>query len=64
MMSNVGSVLAVLPWFAWIPIVGIIGGTATSIAKMIFTHRERMAMIHQGIHPDAVNAKPVEYSEV
>ena len=31
---------------------------------MIIAHNERMAMIRQGMHPDAVTAKPHEYSEV
>ena len=63
-MNGVASILTALPWFAWIPIVAIIGGTVGSVTKMIITHNERMAMIRQGMNPDAVAAKPKEYSEV
>lgn len=37
-----------------IPIVAILGGVAAGIAKMIITHRERMAYIERGIDPDSV----------
>ena len=40
-----------IPWFAWIPIVAILGGTATSITKMIINHRERMERIRAGDFP-------------
>jgi hypothetical protein len=63
-MTSVVSIIEALPWFAWIPIVAIIGGTVGSVTKMIITHNERMAMIRQGMNPDAVAAKPKEYSEV
>jgi hypothetical protein len=46
-----------IPWFAWIAIVAIVGGaisnTVTSVARMTYRHRERMAMIQMGMHPDA-----------
>ena len=35
-----------------IPIVAIIIGGVIAITWMIFAHRERMAMIERGIHPD------------
>ena len=35
-----------------IPIVAIIVGGITSITRRLIAHRERMAMIQQGIHPD------------
>jgi hypothetical protein len=45
-----------IPWFAWIPIVAIVGGvvsnTLTGLAKLTYRHRERMAMIQMGMHPD------------
>ncbi len=46
-----------IPWFAWIPIVAIVGGivrsTITGIVKSTYQHRERMEMIRMGMHPDA-----------
>jgi len=63
-MNGVASILTALPWFAWIPIVAIIGGTVGSVTKMIITHNERMAMIRQGMNPDALTAKPHEHAEV
>ena len=35
-----------------IPIVAIVGGVVIAIVKMVIAHRERMALIEQGIHPD------------
>ncbi len=35
-----------------IPIVAIVMGGITAIVKMVIYHRERMAMIQQGINPD------------
>jgi hypothetical protein len=66
---------SVIPWFAWIPIVAIVGGvtssTIISVARMTYRHRERMAMIQMGIHPDRerVHAldpygKPVAVEEI
>ena len=63
-MAIVASILASIPWFAWIAIVGMVSGTVTATMKMSMCHKERMAMIQQGIHPDSVTAKPREYSEV
>jgi len=42
-----------IPWWAWIPIVAILGGTMQGLVKMSHRHRERMEMIRQGIKPDA-----------
>jgi hypothetical protein len=35
-----------------IPIMGIVSITIAVIVKKVFAHRERMAMIERGIHPD------------
>jgi hypothetical protein len=35
-----------------LPIVGIVSITIAVIVKKVFAHRERMAMIERGIHPD------------
>jgi hypothetical protein len=35
-----------------IPIVAIIVGGIVTLVKVVIAHRERMAMIEQGIHPD------------
>jgi hypothetical protein len=49
--------LSFIPWFAWIPIIAIVGGigsgTITTLVKLSQTHRERMEMIRRGMHPDA-----------
>jgi hypothetical protein len=57
-------ILQALPWFAWIPIVAIIGATITGVVRMSITHRERMAMMRHGINPDTPAAKPYETSEL
>jgi len=35
-----------------IPIVAILVGGITGIVKLLLRHRERMAMIERGLHPD------------
>jgi hypothetical protein len=61
MMDNFWSFRHTIPWFAWVAIVAIVGGCATSVAKVIATHRERMAKIDHGIDPDdsSLNRPPV-----
>ena len=67
-METAVPILATLPWFAWIAIVAIVSGTIGGVVKTLIIHRERMAMIRQGIHPDSVasvTTKPYcEQSEV
>ena len=36
-----------------VPIVAILVGGAVKITKLIISHRERVAMIEQGMNPDA-----------
>ena len=43
-----------------VPVVALVGGTVTSLVKKHYRHRERMAMIAQGIHPDY---PPADYAE-
>ncbi len=49
-----------LPWFAWVAIVGIVSGAAQAIVQSLITHRERMAMISQGMYPDAEATELIE----
>ncbi len=44
--------LTAIPWFAWIPIVAIIGAAVNQALSAHHRHCERMAMIERGIHPD------------
>jgi hypothetical protein len=62
-MSGFVSVLNTLPWFAWIPIVAIVCGTFDGIIKRSIRHRERMAMIQNGFHPDAPTEKARAYED-
>ncbi len=45
-----------LPWFAWIAIVAIVCGAVSTLVQNLIRHRERMAMIQMGIHPDRPDA--------
>ena len=38
---------------SFIPVVAILGGFAYAITKAVIRHRERLAMIERGMHPDA-----------
>jgi Flp pilus assembly protein protease CpaA len=42
-----------------IPIAAILVGGVIGVAKLVIRHRERMAMIERGIHPD----RPVDPEE-
>jgi hypothetical protein len=46
------NLMAYLPWFAWIAIVAILSSTVTNIINAMIKHRERLAMIQMGMHPD------------
>lgn len=56
-MSDFYLFLSGIPWFAWIPIsaivLGVGGGVMTKLVELSQRHRERMAMIQAGMHPDA-----------
>jgi hypothetical protein len=60
-MSGVVAILTAIPWFAWIPIVGMVCGTIDAAFKQSIRHRERMAMIRFGIHPDMPTEKVTSY---
>ena len=60
-MTGVVSILNALPWFAWIAIVAIVCGTTGDLLKRSIKHRERMAMIRQGMNPDARTEKAHSY---
>ena len=60
-MTSAVSVLNAMPWFAWIAIVAIVGGTIGDLLKRSIRHRERMAMIQRGINPDAPTEKAHKY---
>ncbi len=62
-MAGIVSLLAALPWFAWIAIVAIVCGTIDDLLKRSIKHRERMAMIQQGINPDAPTEKARAYQD-
>ncbi|CAN5867069.1 hypothetical protein BH23PLA1_BH23PLA1_09420 [soil metagenome] len=53
MSSQLAQILGALPWFAWIAIVAIVFGCLTGLIQGARTHRERLEMIRQGMHPDA-----------
>ena len=42
---NFWELCARIPWYAWVAIIAIIGGTATKITKIVIEHRERIATI-------------------
>jgi hypothetical protein len=56
-MSEEVHLLMGIPWFAWIPlsaiVLGITAGMITKVVESSHRHRERMAMIRAGMHPDA-----------
>jgi hypothetical protein len=62
-MTNVVTILNALPWFAWIAIVAILCGTIDDLLKRSIKHKERMAMIRQGINPDAPTEKVRSYDQ-
>ena len=62
-MTGVVTIINALPWFAWIAIVAIVCGTIDGVVKRSIKHRERMAMIQHGIHPDAPTEKVQAYED-
>lgn len=63
-MGQVVSILAPIPWFAWIAIIAIVCGAVTKVVAMSHRHRERMMMIQAGMHPDeSPHAQAVGYGK-
>ncbi len=54
-MSEFWKLCQSIPWFAWIPIVAILGGCAVAIVGCITCHREKMEKLRQGIDDSADN---------
>ncbi len=46
-----------------IPVLGILVGGTIAILSILIRHRERMAMIDAGMHPDRPEEKPVEAAD-
>lgn len=47
-----------------IPIMAILVGGIIAIAKMVIRHRESMAMIEQGLHPDHLGEESASEDEI
>lgn len=56
--------LGLIPWFGWVAIVAIISGAITTTVTHGRVHRERMAMIQAGMHPDDPALKGTPAREV
>ena len=55
--SALSDLLLSLPWYAWIAIVAIIGGTVSTVVKARYRHVQRMELIRQGMDPSMIKAK-------
>ncbi|MFC1793964.1 hypothetical protein ACFL3Q_10315 [Planctomycetota bacterium] len=55
-MSEFWKLCQLIPWYAWIPIVGIIGGCSVAIVDCITRHREKMEKLRRGIDEPPKNA--------
>lgn len=66
-MTEPWSFFHTIPWFAWIPILAIVGGitsgTVTKLIELHHRHKERMAMIRVGMHPDLPSVAEAELHE-
>jgi hypothetical protein len=51
---EIPQVLGAIPWFGWVAIVAIVCSTITGALHRAMSHRERMAMIQNGMNPDAL----------
>jgi hypothetical protein len=47
-----------MPWFGWIAIVAIVSGCVTGTISSVLSHRQKMEMIRQGMHPDTPPPAP------
>ncbi len=41
-----------MPWYGWLGVVSILGGTVAGVVTASHRHRERMEMIRKGMDPD------------
>lgn len=56
-MEAFADLIGKLPWYAWVAIVAITGGTVTSIVTARLRHTEKMAMIEAGLDPSSVSTE-------
>ena len=54
--SGFTDVIRSIPWFAWVAIVGIVGGTVCSVVSSRFRHIQRMEMIRKGMDPSTIKS--------
>ena len=52
-MDAVKELVQSMPWYGWVAIVAILGGTVKGVVASSLRHQERMAMIKQGVDPDS-----------
>lgn len=52
-----------MPWFAWLALAAIVGGAVNTAIKSWILHRERMALIERGYHPDELAATEADDPE-
>ena len=52
-MEEFKEVVAAMPWYGWIALVAVLGGTVISLVTASQRHQERMEKIKKGIDPDA-----------
>ena len=55
--SGFTDVVRSIPWFAWVAIVAIVGGTISSVVASRFRHIQRMEMIRKGMDPSAIKSE-------
>ena len=53
LIASAWSVWSHLPWWAWLGVVAILADAGNRTFKTWTKHRERMAMISMGMHPDS-----------
>ncbi|MHC4958688.1 MAG: hypothetical protein ACYTGN_09950 [Planctomycetota bacterium] len=55
--ASASEILHSIPWYAWVAIVAIVGGTISSVVKARYRHALRMEMVAKGLDPTAINSK-------
>ena len=51
-MNQTIEIVQSIPWFGWVAIVAIVSGAVSGTLTSWMKHRERFAMIQQGMNPD------------
>ena len=54
-MEFLKELMEIFPWYAWVALIAIVGGTIRSLFVAALRHQQKMAMINKGLDPKSAD---------